>query len=327
VLGYLLKRLGYYAVLLAVAVGVSYALASTSLSPRGYFENRHPRPTQSSVEAQLTDIGINDHTPLLNRFGSWVGNAFQGDFGTSITGTSINSEFLPRIGVSLRLLIIGTILGVTIGILVGAWGAVRQYKFSDRFMTIFSFVVMAMPVFLIGVLFKIGATWLNDQTDSNFLQFTGEKSATFEGGFFAMLQDRGVHLLLPTLAIAVSAIAIYSRYQRNTMLDVLGSDYLRTARAKGLSRNRALLKHGLRTALIPMSTFFAYGFLGLFTGSTFTEVIFGWNGMGTWLVQSISRSDINAVTAFSLFAGVMVLASGFIADTLHAALDPRVRHA
>ena len=109
------------------------------------------------------------------------------------------------------------------------------------------------------------------------------------------------------------------------MLDVLGADYLRTAAAKGLSQRTALLKHGLRTALIPMSTFFSFGFLGLLTGATFTEKIFGWHGMGEWFINSINDNDVNSVVAVNVFAAVTVLVAGFLADLLHAALDPRVR--
>jgi peptide/nickel transport system permease protein len=117
----------------------------------------------------------------------------------------------------------------------------------------------------------------------------------------------------------------YSRYQRNAMLDVLSSDHLRTARAKGLTRRRALLRHGLRTALIPMSTFLSFGILGILTGATFTEKIFGWHGMGSWLIDSVTQNDINAVVAVILFVAVLVLIAGMLADVFLAALDPRVR--
>lgn len=325
-LGYLTKRLGYYAILLVVAVGLSYGLASSALSPRGYFQGRQPPPSKAAVERQLDHLGVNDHDPLPARFGAWANGVAHGDFGQTIDDTPVNDEIGRRIGVSLRLLVAGTIIGTGVGVLLGAWSAVRQYRFSDRALTLFSFLIMSMPTFLIAVLLKLGATWVNQTAGTNLINFTGEKSPGLTGGFLTLLQDRAVHLILPTLAIGLTMIATYSRYQRNTMLDVLGSDYLRTAQAKGLTRTKALLKHGLRTALIPMSTFFAYGFLGLLTGATFTEKIFGWNGMGSWFIDSINKADVNSVVAFSLFAAVMVLLSGLVADVLHAALDPRVRH-
>jgi peptide/nickel transport system permease protein len=125
--------------------------------------------------------------------------------------------------------------------------------------------------------------------------------------------------------LITTAVAFYGRYQRNAMLDVLGSDFLRTARAKGLSRSRALVKHGLRTALIPMVTFFAYEFALLFVGATFTERIFGWHGMGEYFVDSIIKNDVNSVAAVTLFVAVLVLIAGFLADFAYALLDPRVR--
>jgi len=326
VLAYLARRLGYYAALLLVAVCLSYALAATALQPRAHFEARQPPPRPAAVNAQLTALGVNDQTPLVERFGHWAADAVRGDLGLTIDGTSVNDEFGRRVGVSLRLLIVGTAVGTVVGVLAGAWTAVRQYRLSDRLVTLSSFLLLSTPVFLLAVLLKIGAIRLNQTLGTDLIKFTGEKTPGLQGGWFTHLKDRAVHLLLPSLSIGLTTIAVYSRYQRSTMLDVLGSDYLRTARAKGLPRRKALLKHGLRTALVPMSTFFSYNFLALFTGAIFTEAIFGWHGMGEWLVDSIATQDVNSVVAVSAFAAVVVLASGFLSDLLHAALDPRIRH-
>ena len=130
--------------------------------------------------------------------------------------------------------------------------------------------------------------------------------------------------MLPTIAIALPLVAFYSRYQRSAMLDVLGSDFLRTARAKGLTARRALFTHGLRTALIPMATLLAFSFGLLVTGGVFAA-IFGWYGMGDWLIVGVQTQDVNIVATVTLFVAVLVLASGALADTLYAALDPRVR--
>ena len=137
--------------------------------------------------------------------------------------------------------------------------------------------------------------------------------------------DRAKRLIMPTTVLALFGISFFSRYQRSAMLDVLGSDFLRTARAKGLTRQRALFKHGVRTALIPIVTFFAYSFGLLLTGAIFTETLFGWHGMGEYLVQSVQSHDVNAVAAVACFTAVLVLLSGLLSDVLYAALDPRVR--
>ena len=325
-LGYLGRRAGYYVVLLLAALFISYALASASMNPRAYFEGRRPQPPAEMIDAQLTELGINDKVPFLQRFGTWAGHAITGDLGRTIDGTSVNDEFGRRIGVSLRLLLIGTLVGTVVGVLAGAWGAIRQYRFSDRAVTVISFILLSTPVFLLATLLKIGTTWLNDNV-GHLIDFTGEKTPGLQGGFLVQLGDRAGHLLLPTLSIALGTIAAYSRYQRATMLDVLASDYLRTALAKGIHPRVAMLKHGLRTALVPMTTFFAFGFLGIFTGAAFTERIFGWHGMGDWFMNAVGRNDLNSVVAVNLFAAVVVLLSGFLADILLAVLDPRVRHA
>lgn len=325
-LSFLSKRLAYYAVLLLAATCLSYLLAASALSPRASFQARLPPPPAAQVEAQLTGLGLNDHQPMVERLTAWAAGVLHGDLGRTIADTSVNAEFGRRIGVSLRLLIAGTVVGTVLGVLVGVYSAVRQYQISDRFLTLWSFLVLSMPTFLIALLLKIGALKVNEAAGTDVIRFTGEASPERHGGFAATLGDHAVHLLLPTLGIAFTAIATYSRYQRNAMLDVLHSDHLRTARAKGLTRRQALLRHGLRTALIPMSTFLSFGILGILTGATFTEKIFGWHGMGEWFIDSINSNDVNSVVAVNIFAAVTVLAAGFLADVLHGLLDPRVRH-
>jgi peptide/nickel transport system permease protein len=325
VLGYLARRLGYFTALMLVAAFLSYLLAATALSPRAYFEARQTRPPAEQIDAQLAAIGLDPDEPVLLRFAHWAAHAARGDLGRSISSGSVNDEFGRRIGVSLRLLVLGTVLGTGLGVLVGMWSAVRQYRLSDRTMTLIAFVLLSTPTFLLALLLKIGALALNQSTGRQLISFTGESTPGLHGSFPTVAADRAVHLLLPTLSIGLATLATYSRYQRSAMLDVLGADYLRTAEAKGLSRRRVLVKHGLRTALIPMSTFFSFGFLGVLTGATFTEKIFGWHGMGEWFINSINNNDVNAVVAVNLFAAATVLLSGLLADVLHAALDPRIR--
>src|SRR4029077_13950282 len=155
--------------------------------------------------------------------------------------------------------------------------------------------------------------------------YTGETSPGVDGGAWPQLLDRLQHLILPTLTLALGAAAGFSRYQRNAMLDVLGEDFIRTARAKGLTRRRALFKHGLRTALIPLATLFAYGISGLVVGAVFVEKIFGWHGMGEWVVLGISTQDTNIVATITMFSGTAILLAGLLSDVFYAVLDPRVR--
>jgi peptide/nickel transport system permease protein len=322
---FLLRRLANYFVLILVATTLAYFVASIALNPRARYEGRNPPPPQAVVEQQLSDFGVNDKDPLIERYVHWMGGVLHGDFGKTVTGGSINAELGSRALVSLRLLLLGSIIGAVLGVLVGVVSAIKQYKFTDRFFTVFSFFFIATPVFFTAVLLKFGALQVNDAAGTTLLYYTGYETPGLDAGFWGTVKDQVGHLILPTLSIALGSIAFFSRYQRNSMLDVMNSDFLRTAQAKGLTRRRALYKHGLRTALIPMATLLAYSFGLLVVGATFTEKIFAWHGMGEWLVDSITRNDINVTATVCLFTAIFVLLSGFLSDVIYAVLDPRVR--
>jgi peptide/nickel transport system permease protein len=320
---FLLRRLINYVALCLVATFLAFTLAALTFNPVGRLMERNPPPPQSVIDAKRAELRLDE--PIPTRFVSWLGGAVVGDFGKTTQNQSVSDELPRRVGVSLRLFLLGTTVGIALGVVLGVAGAIRQYKFSDYFATLFSFVILSTPVFLLGLLFKYGALQLNSAAGAQLLVFTGETSPGFQGSFGAALLDRVQHLILPTLTIALGQIAYYSRYQRSAMLDVLGSDFLRTAQAKGLTRRRALFKHGLRTALVPMATLFAFGFGLLITGGTFTERIFGWYGMGDWLVYGIEQDDTNITATVTLFVAVLVLISGWLSDVFYALLDPRVR--
>ncbi|MTE12022.1 ABC transporter permease [Nocardia aurantiaca] len=321
--GFLLRRALNYVVLLVLASFLVFTVASLTFTPLDYLEQRNPRPPQSVIDAKRAELHLND--PIPARYLAWANGVVHGDFGKTLAGQPVKDELGRRIGVSLRLLVIGSVVGTVLGVLIGAANAIRQYKFSDYFSTIVSMLLLSTPVFLLATLLKYGALEINLATGKQIFLYTGETSATAVHGLWNQIVDRAQHMLIPTLGLALGAMAGYSRYQRNAMLDVLGGDFIRTARAKGLTRTRALFKHGLRTALIPMATLFAYSFGGLVTGATFTEKIFGWHGMGEWLVDSIHAQDINVVLTVTLFAGLVILLSGLLSDIVYAILDPRVR--
>jgi len=321
---FLVRRFANYVLLVAVASALGYFVASFGLNPKANYEGRNPPPPKASVERSLKAINLDPHQSATTHFVHWAGGVLHGDFGQSIRGTKVWPEMKRRMGVSLRLLLIGSILGSLLGVAVGVFGAVRQYSVGDHVATVLSFVVLSTPVFLLAILLKFGALNLNQSTHHTLLYYTGEVTPGTRG-LVHQAGNRFQHIIVPTLSLTIGTIAYYSRYQRNAMLDVLGSDFLRTAQAKGLSRRWALIKHGLRTALIPMATFFAYEFGLLLVGVVFTETIFSWNGMGSWLVESINNNDVNAVAAITLFTAVLVLLAGMVADIAYAALDPRVR--
>ncbi|CDP89964.1 MULTISPECIES: ABC transporter permease [Mycolicibacterium] len=320
---FLARRLLNYIVLLALASFLTFALTSLTFEPLDSLLQRNPRPPQSAIDAKAAELGLDKPIPL--RYLDWASGAVRGDFGTTVAGQPVSDELWRRIGVSLRLLVLGSVVGTVIGVVLGAWGAIRQYRLSDRFITLLSLLVLSAPTFVIANLLILAALNVNSILGVQIFEYTGETAPVPVGGAWDQFVDRLQHLALPTFTLALGAIAGYSRYQRNAMLDVLGQDFIRTARAKGLTRGQALFKHGLRTALIPMATLFAYGVAGLVTGAVFVEKIFGWHGMGEWVVQGIATQDTNIIAAITVFSGSVVLLAGLLSDVIYAALDPRVR--
>ncbi|REE99270.1 ABC transporter permease [Thermomonospora umbrina] len=322
---FLVRRLLNYVVLVVLAASLAYLLAAATLRPRANFEERSPRPPASVVDAQLTAFNLNDRTPLARRYLTWASGLVRGDLGRTWDGDPVTPELWRRALVSVRLLVLGTVLGGVLGVLVGAFAAVRQYRTSDRLITVGSFAVLSTPVFVLAVLLQIGAERVNEITGVQIFEWVGEYTPGETGGMMGQTGGRLQHLVLPTLTIVLAQVAVFSRYQRHLMLDVIGADFVRTAMARGLTRRRALFTHGLRIALIPVTTYFAYTFGLVLLGAMFTEKIFGWHGMGEWLIDSINRGDVNAVAAVNLFAAVLVLLAGLASDTAHGLLDPRVR--
>ncbi|GAA3159484.1 ABC transporter permease [Planomonospora alba] len=323
--GFLFRRLLNYVVLIVVATSLAYMLAAAALNPRAKYEGRNPPIPPAVIDARLAELNLSDRTPIFERYLTWAGGVVTGDFGKTIDGDSVNEDLGRRIGVTLRLITIGLVFGSVTGVFVGAYAAVKQYGVFDRLSTGASFFVLAVPTVVLANMLIIVAVWVNGLLPQPIVYVSGEYSAGFQGGFWAQALDRIQHLVLPTISLSLGLIAVYSRYQRNMMLDVLGADFIRTAMAKGLRRRTALIKHALRTALIPAVTYFAFTFGSLLVGTTFTEKIFGWAGMGQQLVNSIFTNDVNTVAAISCFAAFAVLVASLASDVLHAVLDPRVR--
>ncbi len=320
---FLLRRLLNYVVLLVLASFMAFCLASVTFHPLDSFIERHPQPPAEAIHAKAVELGLDKPVPI--RYAEWAAGVVRGDFGTTVTGHPVSQELWPRIGVSVRLVLIGSLVGTVTGVVLGAWGAVRQYRLSDRMITVLSLIILSIPSFVLAGLLILAALRVNMLTGVRIFAYTGETSPIPPGGIWDQLVDRARHIVLPSLTLALGAAASFSRYQRNAMLDVLGEDFIRTARAKGLTRRRALFKHGLRTALIPLATLFAYGVSGLVVGAVFVEKIFGWHGMGEWVVQAITGQDTHVVATITLFTGAALLFAGLLSDIIYAVLDPRVR--
>jgi peptide/nickel transport system permease protein len=322
---YVARRLLNYAILLFVAISLTYLLAASQLNPRALYEVRNPPLDPVIVEQTLRAKNLSDQVPLLQRYWTWLtGIVLHWNWGESPTGGSIGAEVSRRIWVSLRLITIGSLVGIVAGVVIGAWTATRQYRPSDRFFTAASLFLLSVPSFVIASVLQVWATDINDASGLRIFEFVGETGQTgdYPG---AWLVDRLQHLLLPTVVLILLNAAFFSRIQRNLMLDSLGSDFVRTARAKGLRRSRAVMKHALRTSLIPTGTYFAFSVATLFTGATFMEIIFSFHGMGEYGVTTILGQDVNGAVAVAAFSGVCVLVGAILADIMVAVLDPRVR--
>jgi peptide/nickel transport system permease protein len=322
---YIAKRLLNYVVLLFLAVSLSYLLAATQLHPRALYEVVNPPLDPVSIEQNLRSRNLSDQVPLLQRYWIWLQQVvLHWNWGEAPRGGNVGGEVDRRIWVSLRLITLGSLLGTVIGVLLGAWAATRQYGVSDRSLTASSLFILSVPSFVIASVLQVLATKINNATGVRFFEFVGETGG-YGTYFGAGLVDRLQHLVLPTIALTLINGAFFSRIQRNLMLDSLGSDFVRTARAKGLRHSRAVMKHALRTALIPTGTYFAFSVATLFTGATFMEILFSFHGMGEYGVTTITQQDVHGTVAVVAFSGACVLVGAVLSDVAVAILDPRVR--
>ena len=206
---FLARRLLNYLVLLALASFLTFTLTSLMFEPLDSLLQRNPRPPQSTIDAKRAELDLDKPPPL--RFAYWASGAVRGDFGTTITGQPVSDELWRRIGVSLRLVVIGSLVGTVVGVIVGAWGAIRQYRLSDRVITVLSLLILSTPVFVIANLLILGALRVNSILGVQLFEYTGETSPDAVGGAWNQFVDRLQHLVLPTFTLALGAIAGFSR--------------------------------------------------------------------------------------------------------------------
>ena len=316
-LPYLARRIANYAVLLFIATSLAYLLAAASLDTSALWNRQDPSLNWDAIHANLVKYNISHDLPVWDRYVTWLRNVlFHWDWGRTPKGELINTLIGTKIFVSVRLVFLGAAIGMVGGVALGAWTATRQYRFSDRAISLISMIIISTPAMVIAILLQVLAVQINRSSGFQIFEFTGEGE-----GALGRLQ----HLLLPTLSMSLGGIASYSRFQRNLMLDTLGADYVRTARAKGLIKRKALTRHALRTALIPMATYFAFALATLFTGAAITERVYGWHGMGEYSISAIAGMDINGVTAVVAFSGLCTLTGALLSDVFVAIVDPRVR--
>jgi peptide/nickel transport system permease protein len=304
-----------------------FALCAASFDPLAQYFTRNPRPPQEFFDQLRERLGLNDN--FFVRYWHWLSGVVHGDFGLTVNGTPVADQLPGRLLVTGRMIIAAIVIAVLLAIIVGVIGAVRQYKPSDYSFTFIAYILIALPTFWFAALLKeFVAGGVNDLFGSQVLYTIGEETpglSLYASGW-ELWSDRLGHLVLPTISLALLSFAAWSRFQRASMLDVLGSDYMRLARAKGLTYRRTVLKHGLRNALIPLTTVVALGIGTLFGGAVITETVFVWHGMGEYLIQDgIHDNDTNVVLGWLLVSAVFVVLFNLIADILYAVLDPRIR--
>ncbi|WP_236842351.1 ABC transporter permease [Boudabousia tangfeifanii] len=272
----------------------------------------------------LRPLNLDFTVPLAKRWWIWLSNIlFHWNWGLNPTGGSVNEQISYRIWVSAELLLGATIIATVVGISLGIYTASRQYKLADRIwqgISVFALnthiVVAALLVVYIGIS-------INRALNTTVFYVTGSSSFDVHGiwKFIDALQ----HLFLPTVSLVIVSFAGTHMLQRSLLLDNINADYVRTARAKGLTRHQAIRKHAMRTSIIPVATQIAFSIPGIFGGAVLTETIFGWNGMGRYMMETLQKNDIHGLVAVSAFGALMTAIGAILADIFVVVLDPRVR--
>ncbi|WP_193596217.1 ABC transporter permease [Microbacterium sp. YJN-G] len=322
---YLVRRTIGWLLMIVVATNITYFLAWSFLDPRSNYVARRPPLSPEQIENLLGPRNLSESTPLIERWWTWFsGILFRWDWGVSPTGGSVNEQIGFRMWVSAELVLGATIIMTVLGIWIGVYTASRQYKLGDRIWQAVSIVTMNINIIVAGLAVVILAINFNNWVGERVFFVTGSSS---EGvtGFFPVIIDALQHLILPTVALVITGYAATHFLQRSLLLDNIKADYVRTARAKGLTKQQAIRRHALRTALIPVSTQVAFAIPGIFTGAILTETIFAWQGMGRYFLTTINGNDVHGVVAVAAFGAVLTAIGALLADIAVVVLDPRVR--
>lgn len=322
---YLVKKLGGWLAIIFIATNITFFLATAFLDPKSNYVGRRPPLPEDQIQRTLQPLNLSDNTPLFERWWTWLSNIlFHWDWGESPLGESVNQQISFRIWVSAELLLLATVLSVIIGVAIGVYTASNQYKMGDRIWQGISIVTMNLHIVVASIITVAFGLWVNRITGSRIFYVTGAAKYGVHG-FFPTLLDFLQHVALPTFSLLLVSYAGYHMMQRSLLLDNLNADYVRTARAKGLPRRKAIRKHALRTSIIPVATSVAFSIPGIFTGAIMTEKIFAWQGMGDYFITALSHNDIYGTVAVAAFGAFTTAVAAILADITVVILDPRVR--
>jgi len=283
---------------------------------------RHrPSVSQQTIKNLEHEYHLDKSTP--EQYALWLGDFVQGDWGRSFRTEQPVSHMVAEATWN-SFLLVGTALlfSVILALLIGVISAVRQHTAFDYAATGFSYFGFSMPDFFFALLLQLVlVVWLREQFGIQLFYVQGKYSVGQEGDIGNLIQ----HMVLPVATLMLTSVAAWSRYQRDSMLDALRTDYVRTARAKGVPRSQVIRRHALRNALVPFVTVVAIDAGVLLGGVVVVERIFSWPGLGLLFFQALERSDYPVLLAWMAVATVFVVLFNLLADVLYGLLDPRIR--
>lgn len=278
----------------------------------------NPSVSPATVERERQRLGLDK--PIIVQYGKWACSFVQGDLGVTSTGEKVSQKLKERIPNTLLLTSIVILLTWLVGVPLGIIAAVNWKTPFDRVLTVLTSIGMAIPSFFFAVLlliFAVKTGWfpIGGLTSPNFADMS----------FIGKLWDITHHLILPVIVLFTISLAGLQRQMRANMLDVLDSDFVKFARAKGLSEFSVIYKHALRNAINPMITLLGFEFAGLLSGAALTEYVFQYPGLGRLILEAVMKSDINLVMASLMMGAIMLVLGNLIADILLIITDPRIR--
>ena len=320
-LAYIVRRILYSIPVLFLATFLSFIFISYAGNPVALLR-QNPRVPKSTIENLIHQQHLDK--PVVVRYFYWLDSVFTHKFGDSLqTLQPIWPQMTRTMGHTLQFIVISEALALILGIAVGIYSAIRQYSVFDYSFTTIGFLGFAMPTFWLALLLQIGFTDIFLHWNVRIFYTSGLN--TLPGGP-AWSLDRMQHLALPILTLLIISFALYSRYMRASMLDVINSDYVRTARAKGASEWHVIMRHVFRNALIPITTVAALNFGALIGGALVTETVFSLDGFGFWFVNALNSLDLYEMMAYIFITAVAVVVFNLLADIAYGFLDPRIRY-
>jgi peptide/nickel transport system permease protein len=322
-LTFVIRRLLYSVVVLLAASFIIFTFVSVSGDPVAFLRMQ---PTASEITIQRIEERKHLNDPIPVQYVYWLKDMLTNEFGTTTIGDRpILPELTRVMGHTLQLVIAAELLAILVAVGIGVYSALRQYSIFDYSATTFSFIGLATPVFWLALMLQVLFVYIYQWTGVRIF-YVANLSGVDPGTGIHFVLDRAQHLALPVLVLMVASIATYSRYMRASMLEVVNSDYVRTARAKGLPERTVTMRHAFRNALIPLVTIVALNFGGLLGGAVVTETVFGLDGMGLYFINALNNGDPYPVMAWLMVTATLVIVFNLVADVAYGYLDPRVRY-